>query len=39
MAIKLSGIAFPEKGDLVVGVSGEEEILNNGFANTLTGRT
>ncbi|MEG4958876.1 hypothetical protein [Microcoleus sp. K4-C2] len=38
MAIELSGITFPEKGDLVVGVSGEEEILNNGFANTLTGK-
>ncbi|MEG4202131.1 hypothetical protein [Microcoleus sp. Pol12A5] len=38
MAIELSGITFPEKDDLVVGVSGEEEILNNGFTNTLTGK-
>ena len=28
MAIELSGIVFPEKSDLVVGVSGEEEILD-----------
>ncbi|MEG4505639.1 hypothetical protein QUA81_20185 [Microcoleus sp. F6_B4] len=38
MAIELSGISFPEKGDLVVGVPGEEDILNNGFTNTLTGK-
>ncbi len=37
MAIELSGITFPAKGDFV-GVSGEEEILNNGFTNTLTGK-
>jgi len=37
MPIELSGITFTEQGDLV-GVSGEEEILNNGFANTLAGQ-
>jgi hypothetical protein len=36
MPIELSGITFTEQGDFV-GLSGEGEILNNAFANTLAG--
>ena len=36
MPIELSGITFTDQGDLVP-ESGEEEILNNGFANTFAG--
>ena len=37
MQIEFSSITFPEKGDLV-SVSGDEEILNNDFTNTLAGK-
>jgi len=36
MPIELSGITFTEQGDFI-GEFGEDEILNNGFANTLAG--
>jgi hypothetical protein len=36
MPIELSGITFTEQDDFVA-ESGEQEILNNGFANTLAG--